>query len=229
MLAQIPATLAAAENDENAPVSGQRARGGDTPPRLSELLWGIRWGNILPIECTEGVTVHAASYDEAMRFVRAHYEEIFPSVPGSPFGRVEINPAKERYYRHAADFFEFRKSGEAVAILICDPTDWGTYYIRSAGAKRDCQGHGAIQRFFPFLFETLARAGVERVEAEAAPTNPTSIQHLTRLGFRITGTLMTERWGALVRLVKFLSPERENVFVSQFCAVRPPSGRSAER
>jgi hypothetical protein len=220
MLVEIPEALLTTEPEDEAPASGRR-RKTEAPPRLSELLWGIRWDDVLPIECTEGVTVHAVSYDEAMSFVRAHYKDIFPSVPGTPFGRIEESPAKERYYRHAADFFEFRKGERRVAILICDPIDWGSYYVRSAAALPHFQGHAAIQRFFPFLFGQLSRVGVERVEAEAAPTNPTSIQHLTRLGFRITGTEMTERWGALVRLVKFLSHDRENVFVSQFCAVTP--------
>lgn len=227
MLVEIPETLATKEHEEEAPASGRR-RKSEAAPRLSELLWGIRWHDLLPVECAAGVTVHSVSYDEAMSFVRAHYKDIFPSVPGSPFARIETSPAKERYYRHAADFFEFRKGGQSVAILICDPIDWGSYYIRSAAALPDHHGHAAIQRFFPFLFAALSRAGVDRVEAETSPTNATSVQHLTRLGFRVTGTLMTERWGALVRLVKFLSGPAEATFVQQFCAVRP-APRRAER
>lgn len=228
MLAQIPEVLAIAENDE-APASGRRPRGGGTPPRLSELLWGIRWDDILPIECAEGVTVHAASYDEAMHFVRAHYDDIFPSVPGSPFGRVELNPAKERYYRHAADFFEFRKDRRAIALMIGDPIDWSSYYIRSTAVLREYQGLTLMQRLFPIVFERLARAGVERVEADASPSNATSVQILTRFQFRAAGTVLTDRWGALTRFVKFLSPATETIFVSQFCAVRPSSRHRADR
>lgn len=222
MLAQMSeAPFSSSEDDARA----SRPAPAAAPSRLSELLWGIRWAELLPVECAEGVSVHAATYDQAMRFVRAHYADIFPSVPGTPFGKVEETPAKERYFRHAADFFEFKKGEEVVAILTCDPIDWSSYYIRSAAALPSFQGHSAIQRFFPFLFAELARAGVERVEADAAPTNPTSMQHLTRLGFRVVGTILSERWGAVVHLVKFLSPERESVFVSQFCAVVPPPER----
>ena len=73
------------------------------------------------------------------------------------------------------------------------------------------------------LFDTLRAAGVERVETDASPTNATTLQVALRLGFKVTGNLTTDRWGALVRLTKFLSPNAERVFVDGYCAVR--SGR----
>jgi RimJ/RimL family protein N-acetyltransferase len=224
MLVQIPEALITTESEEEAPASGRR-RKSEAAPRLSELLWGIRWDDLLPVECAAGVTVHSVSYDEAMSFVRAHYKDIFPSVPGSPFGRIETSPAKERYYRHAADFFEFRKDGQAIALMIGDPIDWASYYIRSTAVVREYQGMTLMQRLFPIVFERLAQAGVERVEADASPSNATSLQILTRFQFRVTGTVLTDRWGALTRFVKFLSPAVEDTFVSQFCAVRPAPRR----
>ena len=231
MLVEVPEISAVTENEDEAPASGRRRKtmAAEAPPRLSELLWGIRWSDLLPIECSEGVEVHSVSYDEAMRFVRAHYNDIFPLVPGSPFNRVDRSPAKERYYRHAADFFEFRKNGQAIALMIGDPIDWGSYYIRSTAVRREYQGLTLMQRLFPIVFERLARAGVERVEADASPSNATSVQILTRFQFRTTGTVLTDRWGALTRFVKFLSPAAESTFVSQFCAVRPAPPRRAER
>jgi hypothetical protein len=228
MLVEIPEALFNTETEEEGPASGRR-RKSPAQPRLSELLWGIRWDDLLPVEFSEGVSVHAVSYDEAMSFIRAHYKDIFPSVPGSPFGRVETSPAKERYYRHAADFFEFRKGEQPIALMIGDPIDWSSYYIRSTAVVREYQGMTLMQRLFPIVFERLARAGVERVEADASPSNATSVQILTRFQFRATGTVLTDRWGALTRFVKFLSPAVEATFVSQFCAVRPSAARRVER
>jgi hypothetical protein len=40
----------------------------------------------------------------------------------------------------------------------------------------------------------------------------------TRLKFNQTGTLLSERWGAMVHFTKFLSEEKEEVFLRQFCS-----------
>jgi hypothetical protein len=40
---------------------------------------------------------------------------------------------------------------------------------------------------------------------------------LTRARFNITGSLMSERWGALIRFTKFLNERGEDTFLQQFC------------
>jgi hypothetical protein len=79
-----------------------------------------------------------------------------------------------------------------------------------------------IQKFFPHLFERLRLAGVERVEADASPANFASLQTLLRNRFNVTGSVLSERWGALVRLTRFLDDDATGVFLDQFCdGVRP--------
>ena len=68
------------------------------------------------------------------------------------------------------------------------------------------------------LFEQLKRAGVERVEADTSPANMATMHLLTRLRFNMTGTTLSERWGAHVHFTKFLDERSEGVFLEQFCS-----------
>jgi GNAT superfamily N-acetyltransferase len=197
------------------------------PPRtsLSRALWDIDWNEGLPLELTDdGVAVHASDLARAAPFIEAHYPALFEQdLRPSRFRSGGSAASRRRYYELAGDFFEFRREGgETVAVLICTPVDWSTYYLRSAAALPEYQGRGVIQKFFPHLFERLRLAGVERVEADASPANFASLQSLLRNRFNVTGSVLSERWGALVRLTRFLDADATGVFLDQFCdGVRP--------
>src|SRR6185436_13954973 len=103
-----------------------------------------------------GVTAHASSYDTALPFVRDHYAEIFQESADSPFA-AGMGSRKERYYRVAADFFEFKIAETTVGLLIGSAVDWSTYYIRSAAVLPEHQGKKIVQRFFPQMFDLLAQ------------------------------------------------------------------------
>jgi hypothetical protein len=185
---------------------------------LSESLWDLRWEDLLPRPVTSDVYVKASSFEAAIPFIVANYAEIFEDDPASPFVSGKLNDAKAKYYRAAGDFFEFVHDGRTVALLIGTPVDWSTYYIRSAASLREYQGKKLIQRFFPEMFALLAAAGVERVEADTSPSNMATLHLLTRLRFNVTGTVLSERWGALVHFTRYLDPPAERTFLGQFCA-----------
>ena len=188
-------------------------------PRLSEALWGIRWDALLPLDLGGGSSVRTSSLAAAMPFVREHYAHIFEDDGTSPFRNDVLTPMKARYYELCADFFEFVHDHKTVGLLVCDPLDWSTYYIRSAAILPEHQGRQLVQRFFTSLaFELLARTGVCRVDIDVSPSNVAMLHIATRLRFNPTGTVLTERWGALTRFTKFLSDDAHQVFLEQFCS-----------
>lgn len=203
---------------ELAPAPATAEQGSSLGP-LSQVLWGFSWSDILPYGIgNEGVQVVGSTFDSALPFIHNHYAEIFHEDPTvSPFV-TKVDAARQRYYRAAGDFFEFVHEGRTVGLLIGTPIDWGSYYIRSAAALPRYQGKKIIQRFFPVLFEQLKRAGVERVEADTSPSNMATMHLLTRLRFNMTGTVLSERWGAHVHFTKFLDEASEGVFLEQFCS-----------
>jgi hypothetical protein len=187
-------------------------------PISAASLWGIDWDALLPLRVTSDVVARRSSYEECLPFVRDHYAAIFQEDAASPFSTSRHTPAKERYYRLSGDFFEFVAADRTVGLLVCTPVDWSSYYVRSAAVLPEYSGRKLIQRFLPSLFEALARAGVERVEADTSPSNMATMHLLTRLRFNVTGTVLTERWGAHVHFTRFLDEASEHVFLRQFCS-----------
>ena len=207
------------EEFERAPDSSRRKSIRATGRlHLTEALWGLRWEEILPCQVTEDVVVIASSFEESLPFIDAHYAEIFEDDGGGRFLRSRPSRARIRYYQTVGDFFEFKTSGRTVALLIGTAIDWSTYYIRSAAALPEVQGKKVIQRFFPEMFTALKSAGVERVEAETSPSNMATLHLLSRLRFNPSGTVLTDRWGAMLKFTRFLDEHAEGVFLRQFCA-----------
>ena len=192
----------------------------ESAPRmqLSETLWGIRWEDILPQQVTRDVTVVASSFDQARPFIETNYSTIFEDGGDDRFFNSQSRTLKARYYRVAGDFFEFKQGPRTVGLLIGTAVDWSTYYIRSAASLPEVQGSQMIQRFFTAMFAHLQAAGVERVEAETSPTNLAVIHLLSRMRFNPSGTVLTDRWGALLKLTRYLDEGAERVFVNQFCS-----------
>jgi len=79
------------------------------------------------------------------------------------------------------------------------------------------RGTYATQRFLTWAFDHLRAAGVQRVEADASPGNTISLAGLLRMGFVVSGTTLSERWGALTHMTLHLDDECDRVFARQFC------------
>lgn len=184
---------------------------------MSQQLWGIEWAAELPFE-SGGLRVEFSSYERAKLFVAAHYATVFEEHgTTSPFA-TDFSPVKRRYYEMFGDFFEFFDGDELAGLLVCNPTDWSTYYIRSAAMLPKYQGRRIVQQFYTsVLFPRLQRAGVERVEFNTSPSNLAMMHIAARLRFNNTGTILSERWGAMIHFTKFLAADKEEVFLSQFC------------
>jgi GNAT superfamily N-acetyltransferase len=205
----IPA--AARGNAGQAPAKGLR--------RLSEVLWNLDWSRLLPLDVGDGVVVTASSLEQALPFIQAHYAEIFEESPDDHrFWREPMSQARVRYYQQVGDFFEFKRAGQTIGLMIGTTTDWSTYYIRSAAVLGAYQGLHVIQRLVRVLCGWLREAGVSRVEIDTAPSNLAIIQILTRLRFNLSGTVLTERWGVNARFTKFLDDAAEDIFLRQYCS-----------
>jgi hypothetical protein len=110
-------------------------------------------------------------------------------------------------------------------VWIGHPSDWSTFYARSMALLPEFRGRGFFLDFFTRVAATLKGAGVERIESETAPTNVAVNLGFVRLGWVVTGTVNTDRWGTMLRYTKFLSPEAERCFQRQFLAVPAATGQ----
>lgn len=188
---------------------------------LSTRILGIDWTDHLPLQIADGVTLTCASLDEAQEFASAHYAIIFGSDPQDQRFFVEPStPAKARFLAES-DRFLFREGDRAIGLLIGHPTDWSTYYWRSVAFLSEHQGRGLLAAALEHTDAVMGAAGVVRVEGDVAPNNYRQLRLLLRLGYSVTGSVNSERWGAMLRLTKHLTPEAEQIFTTQFCREAP--------
>jgi hypothetical protein len=186
---------------------------------LSGSLWNLDWATELPLTLTDdGVEVRHGTLDDAMPFIVDNFTAMFEEDPAaSPFLQSPTTEAKKRYYRQCGDIFAFNHGVATVGLLVCTPVDWSTYYIRFCAFLPTYQGRQLLQRFFPNFFRILKIAGIERVETDTSPSNFAVTHIMNRFKFNATGTILSERWGAVIRFTKFLDEQSEEVFLRQYC------------
>jgi hypothetical protein len=157
------------------------------------------------------------SLEVALAFTRDHYAGIFASMPGDTrFPAEPMTAAKTRFLAES-DRFAFRDGHDMVGLLVGNPLDWSTYYWRSVALLPQYQGRGLVAAALVHTDPILRDAGVVRVEGDAAPINYRQVRLLMRLGYCVTGSTISERWGAMLRLTKFLCADAEGRFATQFC------------
>jgi len=207
------------EPKDGVGTNGRRRLDFPADPTLSAAIWNLNWAEHLPLTLADdSVTVEHGDFNDVMPFIVENAAAMFEEDPAlSPFLPGCATDAKAQYYRRCADCFEFKDRGHSVGVMICTPTDWSTYYIRFSATLPAYRGRRLVQRFFPTFFHILKAAGVERVEADTSPSNLAVVHIMNRFKFNITGTLLSERWGALVRFSKFLHEPSEDVFLRQYC------------
>jgi RimJ/RimL family protein N-acetyltransferase len=186
--------------------------------RASEEFWGVDWETALPrLLTSDGIELRCSDIERALPFIGNHYATIFEEQPGaSRFLAEPFDGAKLRYYRRA-DVFEVADGNETVGLVIGEPSDWSSYYLRTMGLLPEYHGRQLASSILTYMFDVLGRVGVRRFELDTSPSNMATIQVLTRLRFNITGQFTSERWGALLRFTKFLDDRAEEVFLDSFC------------
>lgn len=183
---------------------------------LTEQIFGFSWAEETPWR-VGAVTVRAVAFAAALPFMEAHYPAIFARDDASyAWLRDPMTPAKRRFCERL-DAFQLCVDDRTVGLLLGQPWDWSSYYIRSVAVLPDFQGRGAMGGTVAALGEALRRRGVERAEVDVSAANRRSSGMFERNGFVPMGMANSERWGALVRYAKFLSDEAEDTFLRQFC------------
>jgi RimJ/RimL family protein N-acetyltransferase len=190
-----------------------------SPRGLSWSIWDLDWSNHLPLTLTDdGLTVEPSTFSDVLPFIVENFASMFEEDPAaSPFLKGRTTEAKAQYYRRCADVFAFKDGPDTVGVFVCTPVDWGTYYIRFASFLPAYQGRQLLQRFFPNFFRILKEAGIERVETDTSPSNFAIMHIMNRFRFNATGTMLSERWGGVIRFTKFLDEASEDIFLRQFC------------
>ena len=183
----------------------------------SQRLWGLAFGEHLPCDLGDGVELRAGTLDDVLAFTSAHYATIFHAdADDTRFLPEQLNEAKRRFLE-ASDKLLFCEDDRVIGLLVGNPVDWSTYYWRTVAFLPEHQGRGLLAAALARTDELMRAAGIARIEGDAAPANYRQVRLLLRLGYCVTGSTNSERWGAMLRLTRFLDPEGHRVFTTQFC------------
>lgn len=193
----------------------------------SSRLWGLDWSRETPWTF-DGITVDVCSFEESLPFMERHYGEIFGSVFADRFLADPMTEAKVRFGREM-DVFLYRDEGREIGVLAGHPSDWTSYYMRTVALLPAYRDKRLLSRTMERMTRPLAAVGCERIDGEVAPTNVAMVRMLTSLGWLVTSTLSSERWGTLLRFTKFLRADAEEVFARQFCGMRLQATHSGPR
>lgn len=198
--------------------STKRVPCGSPTPATS--IWGIDWTKEFPKKLTQSIYIEYIRYDKAA----AHIADLFPEVyrlsqSNSRFISPTNAEAKKRYYEENGDFFLFRdelNSGTVAGLAACTMLDWSSYNFRNIAVAPNYQEQGLYFKFFEVLSDILIRHRVARIEGDVAPSNKHHIQALMKMGYMPVGTSLSEQFGALIHIAKYLNSEEEEVFTDLF-------------
>ena len=188
---------------------------------LSSRLWGIDWKKYFPIELDNGqfYIVHGDFFRFEKSINKVLSFKASMENNGDPFLSEDFSVEKRKYYQELSDTFLICEKDRIIPIgmFIGTVFDWSTFYARYTYLLPEYRGSKIYQRFFSSLLDVLKQHNVSRVMADVAPHNTRSLHVLFKLGFNISGTVLSERWGALVQSTCFLKNENKSIFNQQFC------------
>jgi hypothetical protein len=208
-------------------LTSEVVRVGEAPRAMSQRWWGLDWSTILPWTIGD-VSVEHGSFDEVVPFLEANYARLF-GEPNQHFLIEEMTEAKRRFWAEA-DVFIFRRAGEMIGYWGGHPSDWSTYYCRTMSILPEFRESRLATELSNRICQTLARTSgadgstVQRIEVDASIANIPMTRMLLGLGFIVTSTSVSERWGTLLRFTKLLREDAARVFRQQFVYV-PEFGR----
>ncbi len=186
---------------------------------LSSRLWDLDWSAELPWTL-DGVVVEAGSLDDWTSFLSSRFGDLYAGQDHLDRFLPQTMTEAKRRWASEMDFFVLRESGEVLGVLIAQPSDWSTYYLRNTAILPKARGRRLIPTLIGRIGETLRARGVERIQGDVSPTNIPSMRMLLSQGFVVSSFSNSERWGTCVQLTRFLRAEAAAVFARQFCALQ---------
>jgi GNAT superfamily N-acetyltransferase len=176
-----------------------------------------------PHTTDDRITFKLVPHKEATEFLRANFDAVFPNrgeampfVP-SPERRESLQSMVELYqHGHLDTFLFYDSNGAPIGWTLAEAEDSITYYLRNTGLLPAYQKQGIYLKFAAHHEKYLAAIGYERITSHHQTTNRRVIIGQLRNGFLISGMELTERWGPLVKMVKFLKEDRRDAYYKTF-------------
>jgi GNAT superfamily N-acetyltransferase len=178
-----------------------------------------------PLKLNDGYEIVVADKKTVREFLNKHFEAVFPKSSNA-LPTLLINKERESaiealvkdsgYDSLHQEHFLFTFKGEPVGWSTGETADFMTYYMRNSGIIPEHQNKKLYSQFLAHFADYIKEIGYERLTSQHKADNSEILITKLKAGFVISGMDFDERWGALVRVTKFLHADRESAFKDCF-------------
>lgn len=176
-----------------------------------------------PLQIPSNISCEHSSEQEFEKFVSKNFSKVFKNGFSSKVN-IQKNTKSWRglqstileYKKIHTEYFLFKQGNKTIGWCYGEMEDFETFYMRNTGILPQYQNHGIYQEFLCTFFKYLKELGYQKISGQHNLSNSRIISLKMKLGFIVVGTENHDRWGSLVKLVKFLDPKREKIFNETF-------------
>lgn len=186
--------------------------------RLSLTVWGLDWEKHLPMSLGD-YTLEASTFEEFVAIKNRPNSFIISSENSNDqFLKESLNISKEEYLRKFSDFFVIRslQTQEVCGVIVCDVMDWSSYYLRFIYIDPKHRSHNLTIQFVAAVESVLKNYSLDKIVCEVSSGNLPQVARMSQQGYICTGNSLSERFGSLLRLTKFLKSDSLEIFNTQF-------------
>ena len=180
---------------------------------VSELAQSIR-SNKFPINYGQ-YTIESVSSEEYYIEQSKIFSKVFPSTSGYTPDLSEnkkLMACSNEYKKIHSEKFLIKYKGKTVGWSQGEMEDFETFSMRSTGILPKHQGKGIYTEFLKVFESYIFKLGYARISSQHSPANATVLSLKLKNKYVVVGQEFHERWGVLIKLVKFSSKKRYDYF-----------------
>lgn len=163
--------------------------------------------------------IDSCTKEDCYKVVNENLLKVFPKDQGyqlPPKEKETLLPCINEYTKIHAEYFLIYHKDKAIGWFMGEMEDFETFYMRNTGILPKHQGKGIYSAFLDKFIPYITKLGYQRISSHHVGHNKRIFNLKMNKGFMIVGTENHERWGALVKMVKFLNKEREAYHKKKF-------------
>lgn len=185
-------------------------------PTVSDLA-DLKRSKVFPIKYND-YTIEVAERKQFHAEQMKIFSKVFPPGPGYKPGKKEeknLQPCYEEYRKIHSERFLIKHKGKVVGWIQGEMEDFETFYLRNSGILPSHQGKGIYSAFSEKFEKYIFSLGYTRISSQHAPMNAKMLSIKLKSGFVIVGNEFHERWGSLIKVVKFSSKKRKDYYLKR--------------
>ncbi len=166
------------------------------------------------IELTAGIVAKSVTEAELRKVIGSLWQQVFSAQEDTKFFQIpsdRYDLVKEliaEFSKTHTERWVFFDGEKPVGWSIGEMDDELTFYMRNSGLLPQYRRKGIYSAYLNILLTELKELGYERVTSHHQMNNNPVIIAKLKAGFFIIGTELDERYGAQIKLVKYLHEDR---------------------